>query len=129
MSAQTALKTILLSLSSLLEEERDCLRDVRFGDLQNINRRKSEALRNLDRSVNQAKGRGIDGEELEKHVEKVRRQARRNTQLLGSALNGAKSAADVLDSIRTGEPVNRTYTALGARRPMIATKRKNNLFV
>lgn len=129
MSAQILLKTTLLSLSKLLEEERDCLRDVRFDDLKSINRRKAEALRNLDRAMNNAKGRGLDTDELEEHVEQVRGQAQRNTQLLGSALNGAKSAADVLDSIRTGEPVNRTYTALGARRAMMPTKRKSNLLV
>jgi len=129
MSLQTALKSTLLTLSDLLDEERDCLQNVRFDDLREINRRKSEALRRLDRTMNQAKGSDVNIDELQQHVDQVKHQARENSNLLGSALNGAKSAADALNYVSSGEPVNRTYTSLGARRPMMATQRKNNQLV
>jgi len=129
MTQQNPIETILLSLSRLLDAEKACLRDVKFGDLPNINRQKSEALRRLDRFMNTANKAQIDFNRLELHFDRVRRQARENTLLLGSALNGAKSAADVLSSIQTGEPANRTYTALGVRRPMTTAKRKNNQLV
>lgn len=129
MSVKTKLKTTLLLLSDLLVEERECLKGVRFGDLQEINRRKSETLRRLDRTMNQEKDFAVHTDELQPYIEQVRRQARQNTQLLGSALNGAKSAADALEHIQSGEPVNRTYTSLGTQRPISTTQRKNNLLV
>jgi len=104
MPTDNTLRSILSSLSSLLEEERICLRNVKYGALKDINRRKSEALRILDGFMNQANAPFEGADELEEQFDRVRREARRNTQLLGSALNGAKSAADVLDYIRTGEP-------------------------
>ena len=129
MKTQNSIITLLSTLSRLLEAERDCLLDVSFESLQDINREKSEALRRLDMCLNQSMRGGINTNELEAHFERVREQAQRNTRLLGSAVNGAKSAVDVLNHIQTGEPVNRTYTALGNRRAMTATKRKNNLLV
>ncbi len=129
MKTQNSIMTLLSTLSSLLEAERDCLLEVRFGSLQDINRKKSEALRQLDMCLNQSMQGGINTKELEPHFERVRQQAERNTRLLGSAVNGAKSAVDVLNHIQNGEPVNRTYTALGNRRAMTPTKRKNNLLV
>jgi flagellar biosynthesis/type III secretory pathway chaperone len=129
MSAQNTVQSLLVSLSALLKEERDCLQNVRLSDLPNINRKKSEALRRLDAYVHQTVGRSLNSDELEPFFEQVREQAQRNTHLLGAALNGAKSAADMLAYIQTGEPVNRTYTAFGVNRSMTKSKRKNNLLV
>lgn len=129
MTAQSTLQSTLSSLSAFLDEERDCLLDARYDALQGINSKKSASLRQLDRYMGRTLAKGLDAAELEPEFERVRRQAHRNTQLLGAAMHGAKSAADTLNQIQMGEPVNRTYTSFGTHKPMVSSKRKNNLIL
>ncbi len=129
MTEQAEVEENLLSLLSVLDGERLCLQNGALSDLPDLNKKKSDLLRRLETRLHQGRNSQFDHETLESYFEQIRQRAKRNTQLLGSALNGARSTLDKLSQLQTGEPVNRTYNARGTNRQLLTSGRKNNLLV
>lgn len=129
MSDARTFTDVMDSVERILEEERRSLLTGSYGELAKINADKASELRNLEMHFGTISRDSIAIEQAKSSLTRIHAKARENSELLGTAMHGARAASRTLRGAGVMEPLNETYTALGKKRALGDGIRHNNLMV
>lgn len=129
MNAERTFMDVMESVELILEKERHSLLTGAYGELATINADKANELRNLELHFGTISKDSMTVEAAKTSLTRIHAKARENSELLGTAMHGARAASRTLRGAAIMEPVNETYTALGEKRSLGEGSRKNNKMV
>lgn len=129
MNVERTFMDVMGSVERILDTERHNLLKGSYDELTSINAEKANELRNLELYFGTISNDSVTVEAAKMILTRIHAKARENSELLGTAMYGARAASRALRGAVTLEPVNETYTALGEKRPLGEGIRKNNKMV